>query len=160
MSMNALKTRLRRWQARRRFDRRPRCRTCNNLDYKGHQETDSEGNKLELKIKFPELTRDCPFCGLVILSIESVVGKDCWNARIIDPEDGKEMGTIVTLYLEKGKPITGRLLFWYANSSHTRLNADNIVSQNDGTRIVQVRFVIYSMDEVSSSPHHPNHAGT
>lgn len=142
MSLNPLNIRFRRWQASRRFDRTPRCRTCNNLDYKGHQETNHEENRLRLKFEFPALDRDCPFCGLLVLSIESVVDKDCWKAIIISPQDGKETATTINLDLAKDKPITGTLWFRHRKPNHTRLDVNNKAFLKD------FRFILYSVDEV------------
>lgn len=134
------------------FDRRPLCRTCNDLNYKGHQAYGPGRNRLRLFIKFSELDRDCPFCGLVILSVESVVDKDSWNARIMDPTDWKEVDADIGLDLEKDKPALVWLWFWHENPNHTRPDVDNIASGNSGIRESKVRFVIYSNDEVLLPP--------
>lgn len=156
MSLNALKIRIRRWQARRRFKRRPLCRICNNLNYKGHQRTDPKDNELTLDFEFPEFDRDCPFCGLVVSSIQSFVDKDCWNARLIDPENGKERGTIITLRLEKDEPITGLFIFWHENSTQTKLDVHNTVARKTGIGRSEIRFIMYSTNEVFPSPSHPD----
>lgn len=130
--------------------RKPQCRICNDLNYQGHQETNLDGNKLDLKFEFSELDRDCPFCRLVILSIESVVDKDSWNARIIYETDGKGRSASVRLHLEKDRPITGSLGFSYEKVN--LIEAGVYKTGNPyASEVSQFRFSIYSRDEVSFS---------
>lgn len=154
MSLNSLRIQFTRWQARRRFSRRPRCTICNNLDYRGHSETDLQEQKLELTFEFPDLDRDCPLCRLVILSFESVVDKDCWNARTIYPWNGKEALAGVSLILVKDRPIRGYIYFQYNKPSHTRQHEDGQNtggSSEDAEEKLDVGFLIYSGDEVTYS---------
>lgn len=132
---------------------KPRCRVCNNLVSQGHQDTDLERNTLELPLAFPKLDRDCPFCRLVIFSVELAVDKDCWNARIINAKDGKEEGTLVVLYLMENRPITCEFAFCHGRINHTGPNGHNTGSSSeDGISVVGTRFLIYSGDEVPFSP--------
>lgn len=88
-----------------------------------------------LDLAVPELNRDCPFCRLIASSIESVVDKDWWNGRKINSEDRNENENdkdgSVMLIVSKDSPIIG--FFYYGGS-------------------LEVKFMIYSSDEVCSSP--------
>lgn len=152
MSLNLFRTQFKIWRARRRFSRKPQCRICNNLNYQGHQKTNLEYNTLDLKLEPAELDRDCPFCRLVILSIESVVNKDSWNARIIIKEDGKEENGWLWLRLEKYRPIIGLLRFPYKKANHVEAEVHRTgESPKDTYDFPLVRFCIYSRDEVCFS---------
>lgn len=110
--------------------------------------------ELVLRFKFPDLDRDCPLCRLVILSFESVVDKECWNARVINPEDGKEVLATVSLTLVKDRPMRAYAWFSYIKPSHDRQQEDR---QNTGgssenvEEILDIEFLIYSRDEVTYS---------
>lgn len=108
---------------------------------------------------FPELDRDCPLCRLVIVSFESVVDKDCWNARVINPEDGKEGFARVSLTLEKDQPIRGTVYFG-CKPIHTRQdeNGQNTGgSSGNAGELIYVEFLIYSNDEVTFSSKRSKH---
>lgn len=151
MSLNSIKIRFRRWQARRLFSRKPLCKICNNLDYRRHEETDLENNELKLKFTFSELNRNCPFCRLLSSSIESVVHKDCWDARV---EDGNETSATGMLKLVKDNPIAGDILLWYNKSNHPGPDLrDTGGPSEDRSEFLSLDFIIYSRDKVFCS--HP-----
>lgn len=128
-----------------------RCKIWNNLDYQGQQQSDLEDNGVSLVIAFSELDRDCPFCRVVILSTESIVTKDYWNARPIDPENGEDMSTYLSLQLVKDEPIRGGLVFKYDTPELTKRDGRNTWSSSKRPR-ESLKFLIYSADEVSSLP--------
>lgn len=127
--------------------RKPRCKLCNNLDYRGHRNSDLETSQLLLDVAIQKLNRDCPFCRLIILSIESVVNKDDCNAKKISPEDGNENDGSVTLVVEEDKPIIGYL--YYNETNHTEAEVNNTGSSPERANL---KFMIYSSDEVCFSP--------
>lgn len=129
--------------------RMPRCQACNNLDYQGQEESEPGYNGVDLILPFSKLDRDCPFCRVVISSIESVVGKDYWNARVINPENGKEMFTTLSLYLVKDEPVRGCFIFQYDTPSGYNTNGG---SPENARESYVMKFLIYSADEVNSLP--------
>lgn len=136
--------------------RRPRCKICNNLDYRGHEDTDLENNELNLEFRLSEFNHNCPFCRLVFSSIESVVDKDCWDVIKIclEREDGSETWATVMLNLVKDNPIAGNILLWYNESNHPRSNvSDTGGSSEDRPNPLRLDFIIYSRDKVFCS--HP-----
>lgn len=129
--------------------REPRCKVCNNLDHQGHQETIILNDALALRLTFAELDRDCPFCCLIISSIESLVDKDCWNARVIDPENGDMKLDSLSLNLVNDGPITVHFIFAYRKPNQTMPDANNMRGSSENASIaLTVKFLIYSGDEV------------
>lgn len=124
-----------------------RCKICNNLDYRGHQDTDLQGNHLVLELAFQKLNCDCPFCRLIISSIESVVDKDSWNARQISPDDGSRKNGSVTLVVAEDEPII--VFVHYDDTNHTEAEVNNTWGFSERAH---VKFMIYSSDEVCFSP--------
>lgn len=129
--------------------RKPRCKICNDLDYQRHQETSRLFDSLSLELTFAELDHDCPLCRLVISSIESLVDKDCWNARIIGPVYGDMKADLLTLNLVKDGPITVNFIFAHKKTDQTRPDGFNTRgSSENASNVFTVNFIIYSRDEV------------
>lgn len=126
-----------------------RCKICNNLDYQGDQETNLFSDRRTLSLTFAELDHDCPLCRLVISSIESLVDKDCWNARIIAPVYGDLKADALSLKLVKDEPVTVHFIFAYKKPDPTRPDGFNTrgSSENEPS-LLTVNFLIYSRDEV------------
>lgn len=131
--------------------RGPRCKICNNLDYRGHEDTDLENNELNLEFRLSEFNHNCPFCRLVFSSIESVVDKDCWDVIKIclEREDGNETNATVRLNLVKDNPISVDIFLWFKNRPDVR---DTGGSSEDMVGLLPLEFIIYSRDKVFCSP--------
>lgn len=131
--------------------RMPTCKICQNLNSQEQQQSELEDNGINLILPFSKLDRGCPLCRVGILSIESVVDKDYWNARIINPENGEEIFTYLYLDLVKDEPIRGCFMFKYHDTPRLkRRDAHNTGRPSENSREYFVmKFLIYSADKVS-----------
>lgn len=126
---------------------KPRCKVCNNLDHREHQDTHPDGDQLLLHFPVPELKRDCQFCSVIISSIETIMGSDWWNARQISQNDKNEKDDSVMLIVRENSPIVA--YFYYDKTDHTEAE---IYNTEKALERVDVKFMIYSSDEVCFSP--------